>query len=97
MGRVAPDRDLVYVDSGKNGGTKGKEWVIPAGATVGMTTLLMHLDEEVYPNPREFDPERWMAPDARRVAEGNGTFAPFRGGRAFVWGCSEYLPFLVYV
>ncbi|KAM7217009.1 cytochrome P450 [Rhypophila decipiens] len=79
MGRVAPDRDIIY-----------REWVIPKGYTVGMTTLLMHLDEELYPDPKQFRPERWVdGPDgvnARKVAEGNGTFAPFSRGTRICLG-----------
>ncbi|KAI1811100.1 cytochrome P450 [Poronia punctata] len=65
--RVAPDRDLVY-----------KSWTIPAGTPVGMTTILMHLDPELYPNPEQFQPERWVDIHDRRKAE--KTFAPFSRG-----------------
>ncbi|KAI0202341.1 cytochrome P450 [Astrocystis sublimbata] len=52
MGRVAPDRDLIY---------EGKEkWRIPAGTPVGMTTVLMHMDPALFPDPCTFDPDRWM-------------------------------------
>ncbi|KAF2971356.1 hypothetical protein GQX73_g2178 [Xylaria multiplex] len=65
--RVAPDRDLVY-DS----------WTIPAGTPVGMTTIFMHRDPELYPNPEQFIPERWVDTNQRRKAE--KTFAPFSKG-----------------
>lgn len=44
------DRDLFY----------GGGWRIPAGTPVGMTTLLMHTDGIIYPDPMRFDPERWI-------------------------------------
>jgi len=70
--RVAPDRDLVY-----------KSWTIPAGTPVGMTTILMHQDPELYPIPEQFNPERWVDIHERRKAE--KTFAPFsRGARICV-------------
>jgi len=69
MARIAPDRDLVY-----------DKWRIPAGTPVGMTALLLHLDEEVYgPDPWEFEPERWMDPEFRKNVEGR-SFAPFSRG-----------------
>jgi cytochrome P450 len=67
MARIAPDRDLVY-----------KEWVIPKGTPVGMTTLLMHLDGGIYPNPNQFDPNRWTALDTRKRYE--KIYAPFSRG-----------------
>ncbi|GAM40082.1 hypothetical protein TCE0_034r12149 [Talaromyces pinophilus] len=65
--RVAPDRDLVY-----------DKWVIPKGTPVGMTTLLMHLDGDIYPNPRSFDPDRWTDLDTRKQYE--KIYAPFSRG-----------------
>jgi len=67
MARIAPDRDLVYGD-----------WRIPAGTPVGMTTILMHMDERVYPEPHRFEPERWMDAEARKKAD--KTYAPFSRG-----------------
>lgn len=37
-----------------------KEWLIPAGTPVGMTSLLIHQDESIYPNWQDFRPERWI-------------------------------------
>jgi cytochrome P450 len=73
MGRIAPDRELIYAD----------KWIIPANTPVSMTTMMMHWDETIYLNARSFDPERWMDPEARRKAD--KTFAPFsRGTRVCV-------------
>ncbi|KAI7975682.1 hypothetical protein EIK77_004037 [Talaromyces pinophilus] len=65
--RVAPDRDLVY-----------DKWVIPKGTPVGMTTLLMHLDGNIYPNPKSFDPDRWTDLNTRKQYE--KIYAPFSRG-----------------
>ena len=67
MARIAPDRDLQY-----------KDWRIPAGTPVGMTTLLMHLDETVYSEAHKFEPERWMDIETRKRAD--RTYAPFSRG-----------------
>jgi cytochrome P450 len=37
-----------------------KEWIIPAGTPVGMTSMLIHQNETIFPNWREFRPERWI-------------------------------------
>ncbi|KAK7404080.1 hypothetical protein QQX98_010138 [Neonectria punicea] len=67
--RIAPDRELVY-----------DKWRIPAGTPVGMTTLFMHMNEELYPDPPRFEPQRWVDVDARKKAD--KTYAPFsRGAR----------------
>lgn len=34
-----------------------------------LTTLLMHMDAGLYPEPERFAPERWMGLDARKKAE----------------------------
>ncbi|KAH8901260.1 cytochrome P450 [Thozetella sp. PMI_491] len=65
--RVAPDRDLLF-----------EEWRIPAGTPVGMTVLLLHMDERVYSDPERFAPERWLEPSAARRKD--RTFAPFSKG-----------------
>lgn len=67
------DKDLFYDD-----------WRIPAGTPVGMTTLLMHTNEKLYPNPMRFDPDRWMDSTAQVVA--NAKFAPFSRGTRICLG-----------
>lgn len=67
------DKDLFY--SG---------WRIPAGTAVGMTTLLMHTDEKLYPDPMHFNPDRWMDPTTRKAAK--NTFAPFSRGTRMCLG-----------
>ncbi|CAI7572843.1 unnamed protein product [Penicillium viridicatum] len=36
------------------------EWKIPAGTPVGMDQYHMHMNEELYPDPTAFRPERWL-------------------------------------
>ncbi|KAI0023441.1 cytochrome P450 [Xylariomycetidae sp. FL0641] len=66
--RVAQDKDLVYAD-----------WRIPAGTPVGMTLHLLHQNEEEYPEPKRFNPDRWMDPDPWHL--GKKTFVPFGKGK----------------
>ena len=37
-----------------------KDWIIPAGTPVGMTPHLTLIDDGIFPEPRKFDPERWL-------------------------------------
>ncbi|KAK2768536.1 hypothetical protein FQN54_000392 [Arachnomyces sp. PD_36] len=78
MARIAPDRELVY-----------GQWKIPAGTPVGMTALLMHLDESVYPDAKKFHPERWTDTEKRRIGE--KTYAPFSRGTRSCLGM-QYVP-----
>ena len=47
--RVFPDRAMYY-----------KDWVIPPRTPVGMTIVHIHDNEEIFPEPRAFKPERWL-------------------------------------
>ena len=37
-----------------------KQWVIPAGTCLSMSIPDMSHDEEIFPQSREFIPERWL-------------------------------------
>jgi cytochrome P450 len=39
---------------------KYKDYLIPAGTPVSMTSVDVHHDERIYPNSRSFIPERWL-------------------------------------
>lgn len=47
--RIAPDEALQY-----------KEYTIPPGTPLSMTTLCVHTDETIFPQPWTFDPDRWL-------------------------------------
>ncbi|KAF5554664.1 trichodiene oxygenase [Fusarium mexicanum] len=53
--RIAREEDLLY--KSKDGNV---EWVIPRGTPIGMTSMINHWDKEIFPNPDEFTPERWL-------------------------------------
>ncbi|GAW24067.1 hypothetical protein ANO14919_136470 [Xylariales sp. No.14919] len=68
--RVSRDKPMKY-----------RDWVIPAGTPVSMTTLDVLYDTEIFRNPRDFVPERWL--DNPKTSEGDHLtryFVPFGKG-----------------
>lgn len=52
--RICPDETLVYRVAG------GREWRIPPGTPLSMTSNLVHHDERVFADSHAFRPERWV-------------------------------------
>jgi cytochrome P450 len=71
------DKDLFYRDR-----------CIPAGTPVGMTTLLMHIDPDLFPDPMRFDPERWLGAEGARNKK---WYAPFARGTRICLGMQYVL------
>ncbi|RDW94968.1 trichodiene oxygenase [Coleophoma crateriformis] len=53
--RIAPEETLIFPDP-----QTGKEWAIPAGTPVSLSSLLIHRDESIFQEARKFRPERWL-------------------------------------
>ena len=51
--RVSPKDPLIYHD-----------YTIPPGTPVGMTSIFMHENERLFPEPKTFRPERWLTPES---------------------------------
>ena len=51
--RIAPDESLRY-----------RQYVIPPGTPVSTSTLCIHTNETVFPDPWSFRPERWLGIDS---------------------------------
>ncbi|KAI0532735.1 cytochrome P450 [Xylaria digitata] len=67
--RISPDVPLQY-----------KQYTIPAGVPVGMSSYFMHMDPDIFPNPSDFTPERWLGTTINPLM--NRNFVPFsRGSR----------------
>lgn len=65
--RISPHHPIVYGD-----------WEIPAGWPVGMSSIYMHFNEDIFPSPQEFDPDRFLGEGGQKrkkylVPFGKGT------------------------
>ncbi|KAI1387579.1 cytochrome P450 [Hypoxylon trugodes] len=75
--RIPTDEDLIYTGEWKE---EKVRYVIPRGYPIGMSSALVHHDESAFPNSYAFNPERWLDPESKKVAERG--FMPFsRGSR----------------
>ena len=54
--RISPDAPLQF-----------RDWTIPPGTPVAMTSLLQHRDATKFPEPEKFDPERWLTKGSERL------------------------------
>lgn len=74
--RIAREEDLVYTTADGQ-----KKWVIPRGTPIGMTSMINHYNETLFPHPDEYSPERWLlengqvnyALEKNLIAFGRGT------------------------
>lgn len=63
LARIAPDEILMY-----KGTFDGKEvaYAIPKGTPTGMSSALMNVHPDIFPDPHSFIPERWLNKDGSR-------------------------------
>ncbi|KAL9023179.1 MAG: hypothetical protein Q9180_008347 [Flavoplaca navasiana] len=65
--RISPDIDLTFKTSPlvpHPFGNRTKEWIIPKGTPVGMTSVHLHFNPNLFPDPHTFSPDRWLGPNA---------------------------------
>jgi cytochrome P450 len=63
LARIAPDEVMLYRGVWKE---EKIELPIPPGTAVGMTSVLIHANETLFPNADQFMPERWLTEDSAR-------------------------------
>ncbi len=89
--RIARDEDLVYTS--KDGQVR---WVIPRGTPIGMTSVINHSNEEIFPDPDEYTPERWIKEGQPNYALEKSIISFGKGSRSCIG--MQYvkpLPFIV--
>lgn len=55
--RVSPDHPITYSDR-----STGHAYILQPGTSISTSTLLVHANEDIFPDPFVFDPERWIGP-----------------------------------
>ena len=55
MPRISPEVDVKYYDKRRN-----RIYRIPPGTSTSMSTLITHMNPEVFEEPYEFRPQRWI-------------------------------------
>lgn len=69
--RVCPTETLAYTPATKGSTSQpSKTYMIPPGTSLSASTLLLHTNEALFPDPWRFDPERWIITDDREVELG---------------------------
>jgi cytochrome P450 len=53
LARIDPDNPIIFT-------TEKKQYTIPAGTPVGMTSVQIHHNESIFPDSKKFSPERWL-------------------------------------
>lgn len=65
--------------------TKKKTYTVPPGTSISVSTLLIHTNESIFPDPWKFEPERWTNADEATLARRRRCMLSFmRGPRACV-------------
>lgn len=77
--RIAREEDLVY----KNQDDKS-EWVIPRGTPIGMTSMINHWNTELFPNPDDFLPGRWLVDGKQNYQLSKKLIAFGKGSRSCI-------------
>lgn len=75
--RIAPDETLIY-----RGTFRGREiqYTIPCGTPMGMSTVITNNNEDVFPEPYAFIPERWLDIDENRRRRMENNITSFSKG-----------------
>ncbi|KAL7950682.1 cytochrome P450 [Trichoderma barbatum] len=82
--RVATEEDLVYHGTWTPKGSKipvTLDYVVPRGMAIGMTSAIMHHNEDIFPDSHSFIPERWLVKGKQRWEMDRSFFTFSKGSR----------------
>jgi cytochrome P450 len=82
--RMCPDETLMYTDT-TSGAAKASTYTFPPGTSLSMSTLVVHTDKELFPDPWRFEPTRWLTTDQELLARRRRAMLTFmRGPRSCI-------------
>lgn len=90
--RLFPPVPIIARELKENLKLTGGKYTVPAGATVVITTFLLHRQESIYPNPTKFDPDNFLP--ERQANRHYYAFIPFSAGPRSCVGKQTLLYFL---
>ncbi|KUI62040.1 Trichodiene oxygenase [Cytospora mali] len=61
--RVCPDEAVFYTEKTTEDGGIPRIYTLPSGTSLSTSTLLVHTNESIFPDPWRFDPDRWTITD----------------------------------
>ena len=67
--------------------------VVPHGTVVGTTNMIHQRDADVFPEPKKFNPDRWLGTDVSKL---NEAFTPFGIGPRACIGQKFVICFILY-
>lgn len=76
--RLFPPVPIIARELKENLKLSSGKYTVPAGATVVITTYLLHRDKNIYPNPTKFDPDNFLP--ERSANRHYYAFVPFSAG-----------------
>ncbi|VUC24184.1 unnamed protein product [Clonostachys rosea] len=79
--RLHPSVGMMLSREVPQGGAMIGPYKVAAGTEVGVNAWIIHRDPDIFPNPDEFNPDRWITADASDLSRMKRAFFAFGGGR----------------
>lgn len=76
--RINHNEPMTYTTKTSN--SKSKTYTFPPGTVLSMSIIDMHLNSDVFPEPRRFWPERWLDRPQDHLRQMEKCFVPFGRG-----------------